>query len=175
VDDAVFDLRKDLDGGDHFDAIDKIAESVGTRQETIERFRLARTLLGWLTGFGSTVALVIVFAGVLGMAAVYYPFSRHMIRWPGVTLVVSGVSYLIAGWVISAFAGPWESAWCSFVDDSSCNLAIDVSSELLSVAAEAVTLPSIIATAVGIIGVVGAQFAPGHWRREDQEVDDNQQ
>jgi hypothetical protein len=175
VDSAIVELRNDLDRNDRFDAVDKIAESVGTRQETLERFRLIRTSLGLLTGLVGTVALAIVIIGVLAMAAVFHWFARHMIRWPGVTLIFCGLSYLIVSWSISALVGPWESAWCSFVDASSCNLAVDVGSELLSNAGDALTMPSIIATLLGIVIMVGAHFAPDHWSPREQQNGNNRQ
>lgn len=175
VDDAIVELRKDLDSDDRFDAVDKIAESIGTRQETMERFRLIRTSLGLLTGLGGTVALAIVIIGVLGMAAAFHPFARHMIRWPGVTLVVCGLGYLVVSWSIFVLLGPWESAWCSFVDASSCNLAIDIGGELLSDAGNALTMPSITTTLLGIAAVVGARFAPEQWRRGEQNNGNSRQ
>lgn len=163
VDRAIVELRKDLDRYDRFDAIDQIAQTIGIRQETMEQFRLLRTSLGLLTGLARMVASAIVVLGVLSMATVFYPFPRHMITWPGVTLIVCGLSYLIAGWSASAFLSPWESIWCSFVEVSSCNLVIDVGSELLSQAADSMTMPSIITILVGIIATAGAQFAPEQW------------
>ncbi len=163
MDGAIVELRKDLDSADRFDGINRIAESIGTRQETMERFRLVRTSLGLFTGLGGTVALAIVVIGILGIAAVFYPFPRHMLRWPGVTLVVCAISFLVVGWSISTFLGPWESLWCSFVEESSCNLAIDVGSELLLDAAGALTMPSIVAAVIGGSAIAGARFVPLNW------------
>ncbi len=165
IDDSIENLREDLDDRGRYSAVDKIAESVGSRQETLERFRFARTILRLLVGAMAIVALVVFVAAIAGMAGVFYPYPKHMSRWPGVTLVVCGVMFMIIALSVSSFVGVWESLWCPFVEVPSCNLTIDVASELLSDAATGMTLWSIAVTAVGILAIVAARFLPAqHFR-----------
>ena len=168
IDDSIDNLREDLDDAGRFSAIDKIAESVGSRHETLERFRFARTILRLLVGAMAIIALVVFVAAIAGMAGVFYPYPKHMARWPGVTLVVCGVMFMVVGLSISSFVGVWESLWCPFVEVPSCNLIIDVASELLSDAANGMTLWSIAVTAVGILAIVSARFLPAQHLRGAQ-------
>ena len=143
-----------------FSAIDKIAESVGSRHETLERFRFARTVLRLLIGTLSIVAFILFLATVAGIAGVFYPYPKHMARWPGITLVVCGVMFIVVGLSISSFVGVWESLWCPFVEVPSCNLTIDVAGELLHDAANGMTLWSIVVTAAGVLALIAARFLP---------------
>ena len=168
IDDSIANLREDLDDKGRFSAIDKIAESVGSRHETLERFRIARTTLRLLVGAVAIVAAIVFVAGVAGISGVFYPYPKHMARWPGITLVVCGVMFLIVGLSISWFVGVWESLWCPFVEVPSCSLTIDVTGELLHDAANGMTLWSIALTAVGILAIVAARFLPAEHMRGAQ-------
>ena len=168
IDNAINNLREDIDDRGRYSAVDKIAQSVGSRHETLERFRFARTILRLLVGAVAIAALIVFVAAVAGIAGVFYPYPKHMARWPGVTLVVCGVMFIVIGLSVSSFVGVWESLWCPFVEVPSCNLAIDVASELLSDAATGMTLWSIAVTAVGILAIVAARFLPAQHLRGAQ-------
>ena len=168
IDDSIDNLREDIDDRGRYSAVDKIAQSVGSRHETLERFRFARTILRLLVGAVAIAALIVFVAAVAGIAGVFYPYPKHMARWPGVTLVVCGVMFIVIGLSVSSFVGVWESLWCPFVEVPSCNLAIDVASELLSDAATGMTLWSIAVTAVGILAIVAARFLPAQHSRGAQ-------
>ena len=168
IDNAINNLREDIDDRGRYSAVDKIAQSVGSRHETLERFRFARTILRLLVGAMAIVALIVFLAAVAGIAGVFYPYPKHMARWPGVTLAVCGVMFIVIGLSVSSFVGVWESLWCPFVEVPSCNLTIDVASELLSDAATGMTLLSIVTTAVGILAIVAARFLPAQHLRGAQ-------
>ena len=168
IDDSIDNLREDIDDRGRYSAVDKIAQSVGSRHETLERFRFARTILRLLVGAVAIAALIVFVAAVAGIAGVFYPYPKHMARWPGVTLVVCGVMFIVIGLSVSSFVGVWESLWCPFVEVPSCNLTIDVASELLSDAATGMTLWSIAVTAVGILAIVAARFLPAQHLRGAQ-------
>ena len=168
IDDSIDNLREDIDDRGRYSAVDKIAQSVGSRHETLERFRFARTILRLLVGAVAVAALIVFVAAIAGIAGVFYPYPKHMARWPGVTLVVCGVMFIVIGLSVSSFVGVWESLWCPFVEVPSCNLAIDVASELLSDAATGMTLWSIAVTAVGILAIVAARFLPAQHLRGAQ-------
>ena len=168
IDNAINNLREDIDDRGRYSAVDKIAQSVGSRHETLERFRFARTILRLLVGAVAIAALIVFVAAVAGIAGVFYPYPKHMARWPGVTLVVCGVMFIVIGLSVSSFVGVWESLWCPFVEVPSCNLTIDVASELLSDAATGMTLLSIVTTAVGILAIVAARFLPTQHSRGAQ-------
>ena len=165
IDDSIDNLREDLDEAGRYSAIDKIAESVGSRHETLERFRFARTVLRLLIGALSVVAFVVFVAAIGGISGVFYPYPKHMARWPGIALIVCGVVFFVVGLSVSSFVGVWESLWCPFVEVPSCNLTIDVASELLSDAATGMTLWSIAVTAAGILAIAAARFLPAEHLR----------
>lgn len=168
IEDSIDNLREDLDESDRFSAIDKIAESVGSRHETLERFRFARAVLRLLIGAMAMAALIVFIAAIAAIAGVFYPYPKHMARWPGITLVVCGVTFAIIGLAVSSLVGVSESLWCPFVEVSSCNLTIDVASELLSDVANGITLWSIAVTAAGILAIFAARFLPAEHLRGDQ-------
>ena len=168
IDDSIDNLREDIDDRGRYSAVDKIAQSVSSRHETLERFRFARTILRLLVGAVAIAALIVFVAAVAGIAGVFYPYPKHMARWPGVTLAVCGVMFIVIGLSVSSFVGVWESLWCPFVEVPSCNLTIDVASELLSDAATGMTLLSIVTTAVGILAIVAARFLPAQHLRGAQ-------
>ena len=168
IEESIDKLREDLDDSGRYSAVDKIAESVGRRHETLERFRFARTVLRLLVGAFSIVATIVFVAAVAGIAGVFYLYPKHMARWPGITLVVCGVIFIVVGLSISSFVGVWESLWCPFVEVPSCNLTIDVAGELLHDAANGMTLWSIAVTAVGIFAIFAARFLPAEHLRGAQ-------
>ena len=165
IEDSIDNLREDLDDSGRYSAVDKIAESVGSRHETLERFRFARTVLRLLVGALSIVATIVFVAAVAGIAGVFYPYPKHMARWPGITLVVCGVIFIVIGLSVASFVGVWESLWCPFVEVPSCNLSIDVAGELLHDAANGMTLWSIAVTAAGILAIIAARFLPAEHSR----------
>ena len=168
IEDSIDNLREDLDDTGRFSAIDKIAESVGSRHETLERFRFARTVLRLLVGALSIAATIVFAAAVAGISGVFYPYPKHMARWPGITLVVCGVIFIVVGLSISSFVGVWEFLWCPFVEVPSCNLTIDVAGELLHDAANGMTLWSIAVTAAGILAIIAARFLSAQHLRGGQ-------
>ena len=101
IDDSIDNLREDIDDRGRYSAVDKIAQSVGSRHETLERFRFARTILRLLVGAVAIAALIVFVAAVAGIAGVFYPYPKHMARWPGVTLVVCGVMFIVIGLSVS--------------------------------------------------------------------------
>ena len=160
IDNSIEELREDLDESLQFSAVDKIAQSVGSRHHTFERFRFVRTVLHLLTGVISVLAVLIFLVAMAGIAGVFYPYSKHMMRWPGITLVICGVTFLVVGLLISSFVGVWESIWCPLVEVPSCSLTIDLTSELLSDAASGMTVLSVLVTLAGILAIVAARFVP---------------
>ena len=164
VDASIANLQEDLDEQGRFSAVDKIAESVGSRHETLERFRLARSILRLLVGAVAVVAVIVFVAMIAAIAGVFYTYPKHMARWPGITLIVCGVLYVVIGLSISSFVGVWESLWCPFVEVPSCSLTIDVASELLSDAANGMTLQSVAVIAAGVLAIAAAHFLPPRHR-----------
>ena len=122
-------------------------------------------VLRLLVGGLSITAIIVFVAAIGGIAGIFYSYPKHMARWPGLTLVVCGITFVVIGLSISSFVGVWESLWCPFVEVPSCNLAIDVASELLSDAANGMVLWSIAVTAVGILALVAARFLPAQHLR----------
>ena len=82
IDDSIDNLREDIDDRGQYSAVDKIAQSVGSRHETFERFRFARMVLRLLVGGLSITAIIVFVAAIGGIAGIFYSYPKHMARWP---------------------------------------------------------------------------------------------
>ena len=114
IDDAIAELREELDDQDRLDLIAKAAENNNqTKAEFLDknvdrgadllgysfpgvRDIIARGKVGiWLT-------IVLMVAGVVLMSIVHLPHLASGLRYPGLTLLFSGLLFLIIGLVLSS-------------------------------------------------------------------------
>ena len=113
IDETLDELRRDLDGQDRIDLVAKAAEQehpegyrvdpVKTREEFLDDLEILRDVIDraqstWLA------VLVMVVAAVL-MAAVHLPHLASSLRWPGLTLLLSGLVFLVVGLVMKYVLG----------------------------------------------------------------------
>ncbi len=113
IDDAVADIRRELQRNDRFDVLEWLADESGdlTRADIEEQAESLRAVVSAANGPRRLVALAIVVLGSLLLAAVHLPKPAEMLRWPGVTLVMGGGVCLIVGFVLnSAIPGQLNSA-----------------------------------------------------------------
>ncbi len=102
VEEAVADIRRDLQPGDKLDLLEWLASQPGgpVRADIDARTAFLKEALGTANGLGNTIALAMVVLGSLLSALVHLPRPAAMLRWPGITLLVGGVVCLVAGFVV---------------------------------------------------------------------------
>ena len=98
ITDAIEEFRRELEPDDRLDLVCKIAEKEGVSETEIRQG--AADIRSWLTGFqslGQTAALVIVAAGTIIIGLMHLPRLASVLRWPGITLLLSGAVCYLAG------------------------------------------------------------------------------
>ena len=135
IQDAVADIRRDLQRNDQFDLLEWLAgESEDTTRADIEeQAESLREVVNTANGPGRFIALTMVVLGCLLMAVVHLPNPANMLRWPGITLSIGGGICLVVGFVLnSAIPGQFNGAiaraasYSSEVPVSAINLAGDL-------------------------------------------------
>ena len=104
IDDAVRDVRRDLQPGDRLDLLEELSENSEdiSRQDIDEQAETLRDTASAANGVGRIVALVLVIVGSLLLAAIHFPRPADMLRWPGVALLMGGGVCLIVGLVVNS-------------------------------------------------------------------------
>ena len=104
VENAVSDIRRELQRGDRFDVLDWLAEDSEdlSREDIQEQAESLRDVVSTANGTGKVIALTMVVIGILLLAAVHFPKPSEVLRWPGITLVMGGGVCLIVGLVLNS-------------------------------------------------------------------------
>ena len=135
IDDAIADIRRNLQRNDRFDLLEWLAEESedASRADIEEQAESLREVVRTANGPGRLIALAMVVLGCLLMAVVHLPRPAEMLRWPGITLVVGGGVCLIVGFVLnSAIPGQFNDvivrgvSYSPDVPVSAINLAGDI-------------------------------------------------
>ncbi len=104
IDDAIDRLRERLDGQDRWDIIGQIAawNTDLTEEELREDIDEVRTWVSRSRDFGKTVTLALVIAVSFIMAMVQFPSLTNGLRWPGLTLMLTGGFFFVLGKVLES-------------------------------------------------------------------------
>ncbi len=100
MDDAIASIREELDEQDRLDLIHRLAlwNDDFTEAELRSDFDASRR---WLNRgrdkLGKPAAWAMLIAGTIIMALIYYPKVKNMLRWPGITLFLTGVVFFVTG------------------------------------------------------------------------------
>ena len=110
IDDATAELRKELDEEDRLDLVAKAAEQNNqTKEEFLEDLDTARDVIN-LSELGLWLTILVMVVGAVLMAVVHIPRLSSALRWPGITLFLSGLVFLAIGLV-------WKSQLSNVFDD----------------------------------------------------------
>ena len=104
IDDAIEDIVEELDDQKRLDIIAEAAEAEEegqTREEFLDDTDTLRDVID-RGGLGVIGAIVIIVVGSILMAMVQIPRLASGLRWPGMTLLLSGLVFLIIGVVAKA-------------------------------------------------------------------------
>ncbi|PZC49062.1 MAG: hypothetical protein C1O27_000431 [Chloroflexi bacterium] len=157
INDALSDLRQRLDSDGYLDLVDRLAEDVGSREAVVRDAETTRTWLRFGTWLGPWLALGLMAFSTIAMGLIFSPFVPHMLRWPSLSLLISGLEFLTLGLAatqnrlgfISSACGRGE-AGCSLITDVAKHLTQDVGSSLIA--------PSAFIVVLGVIGMVASFF-----------------
>ena len=165
IEDAVADIRRDLQRNDRFDLLEWLAEESedATRADIEEQAESLRQVVSAANGPGRLIALAMVIVGVLLMAAVHFPRPAEMLRWPGVTLVMGGGVCLLVGFVLnSAIPGQFKdvivrtASYSPEVPTSVISLAGDLTESFARQATAGFIQPSLTIVVIGALIVVAS-------------------
>ena len=100
MDDAIDRIKQELDGQDRLGLIQRLAQWNDDFTEAELRDDI-ETIREWLnrgrTDLGKPAAWAMLIAGSIVMGVIYYPSLKNALRWPGVTLFLTGLVFFIAG------------------------------------------------------------------------------
>ena len=104
MDDAIARVREELDDQDRLDLIHQIAvwNDDFTEAELRSDIDTARDSLNWGRKFGKAVAPAMLIAGSILLGLVHYPSLKNGLRWPGLTLFLTGLVFFIGGKVLES-------------------------------------------------------------------------
>ena len=157
IDDAIADVREDLQPNDRLDLLEALTDDPKERAELDEQAEALREGLSEVNGRGRLLALAVVAVAGLLLAAVHLPRREAMLRWPGVALLVGGGLSLVAGLVLNSGLPALlrELATEAASDDDVPVAAIELAGDLLETFIREVTSGFMPATvAVMVVGVV---------------------
>ncbi|MDP6549778.1 MAG: hypothetical protein QF659_06875 [Dehalococcoidia bacterium] len=109
MDDAIEQIREELDERDRLDLIHRITDWNDSISEAEVRSELddGRTQMNRGRKFGKPLALIMVIGGSILMGLVHFPSLAHGLRWPGVALVITGVMFFITGKLLESRVPDW--------------------------------------------------------------------
>ena len=104
IDDALGEIRQELQMNDRLDLLEKLAESSDgpTREEIHQQAVFIRDTVSTVSGTGGIVALLVVIVGSLLLAALHIPHPKSMLRWSGLPLLFGGGMCLVVGFVLNS-------------------------------------------------------------------------
>ena len=164
IDNAIDELRADLDGQDRIDLVAKAAKQNGeTKEEFLDRRSLdvVRNVIDQ-TGIGLAAFVGIIFLASLAMAAVHFPHIGSGLRWPGLTLLSTGLTFLILGLVMkSVLPNLTDDLITSGTTDSPIppemvTISADVIISMAKKVAGAFIVPSIVVAVIGLLLLVAS-------------------
>ena len=104
MDEAIAGIRAELGEGDRLDLIQQIADYDDelTEEEIRSEIADARKWVSRSGDFGTVVSLAMIIGGSIIMGLIHLPSLSGALRWPGITLLLTGVFYYVAGTVLES-------------------------------------------------------------------------
>jgi hypothetical protein len=104
MDNAIARVREDLNSGDRFDLIQQIAKwDTDTTEEQIRSdLNEGRDWISKVNNFGDMASLIMVIGGAAAMGLIFFPSLGGMLRWPGITLFITGGFFFVLGKIAEA-------------------------------------------------------------------------
>ena len=162
IDRAIAELREGLDSQDRIDLIAEAAENNNqTKVDFLDsNIDPARNVID-ISRVGVGLALVMIVLGVVFMGAVHIPHMASSLRWPGLTLFLSGLVFLVVGVLSKALIKDPLNPASERISDlppSMITIINDVFETLASDVAGGIIRLSVIVLVIGLVMLVGSFF-----------------
>ena len=166
MDDAIAQIKAKLDDGNRLDLIHRFAVwSDGvTEPELRSNIATARDRLNTGRKFGKPAALAMLIAGSILLGLIHFPSLKNGLRWPGLTLFLTGLVIFIGGKVMeSQLPGrlrelvAHRAGQVSDIPPSVTDLVGDLLVSFGNQLAEGIAAPALILLIVGAL-LFGASF-----------------
>ena len=165
IDEALEELRKELDEQDRLDLVSIAAEQNNqTEEDFLDDLDIVRSSIEQ-GKIGSWLAILMMVGGAVLMALVHLPHLGSGLRWPGLTLCLSGSVFLIIGLVLkSQLPGQFDdllnqgTSPASLIPPTMIDIIGDVLGSLATDVAGGLIAPSIVMMVIGVVLLVGSFF-----------------
>ncbi len=109
MDDAIQQVREELDDEDRLDLIRRIAvwNDEYTEEELRSDIDEGRDWVNSIQEFGKPLALVMLVLGSVLLALIHYPSLKNGLRWPGLTLFLTGLVFFVSAKVFDSRVVEW--------------------------------------------------------------------
>ena len=165
IDDGLDEIREELDDQERLDLVEIAAKQNNqTKAEFLDEVDPIRDVID-ASALDGWFALLVIAVAVIIMGVVHLPHLASSLRWPGTTLFMSGLFFLVAGIVLkivlsdrgedllergTGAVAPIPPTMITIISDVLTSLGKDVAGELLG--------PSIIIMVIGVVMIVGSIF-----------------
>ena len=159
IDEAIQQLREDLDPLDRLDLVAKAAEQNDrTVQEFLDDLDTGRDVID--VAADRWIALLIIILAVVFMATVHFPHLSSALRWPGITFLLSGVVYLVLGMLAKSqlLEDPLDKANADPIPPSLVDIINDVSGSMSAEVAGGIRTVAITIMVIGAAMIVVSFF-----------------
>ena len=155
IDEAIDEIRVDLDSRERLDLIDIASENNDqTREDFLKDVDIVRDIISQ-TDLGVFLTMMAIIGGSLAMSFVHIPHMASGLRLPGMTLFFSGLIFLIIGLVFKSQAKDLgndlldKGAENSPIPGSMIDIITDVVTSMASEVASGFVTPSIVMMVAG--------------------------
>jgi len=165
IDETLEEVKTELDEQDRLDLVAVAAEQNGqTKEEFLDDLEPLRDIIGRTEG-GRWLALLMLVGGAVLMAFIHLPRLSSALRWPGLTLFLSGLVFLVLGLVLKAQLPDRLDdllsqgvSGVSPIPPTMIDLISDVLTAMSSEVAGGFIAPSTTVLAIGLAMFVGSYF-----------------
>ena len=162
IDDAIEELRENLDDQDRIDLVAELAEHNGqTTQDFLDDIDPVRDVVD-RSEFGGVLAIVAIIVATVLMMGVNFPHLASGMRWPGMTMLLTGLPFLILGLATGILSDRFDDVLkesdtdVSNIPPTMVNVITDVLTSLASDVAGGFIGPSIVIMVIGFVLLVGS-------------------
>ena len=160
IDEAIEEIRVELDDQDRLDVIAQAAEQDNqTKEEFLDDVDLLRDVID-RSEVGQLLTILAMVLGLLAMSFIQLPRLASALRWPGITLISSGLVFLILGLVLKTdpFGNLLEHQDSDHIPPTLVQIINDVYSSMTGdVAGGFISVP-ITLMVIGLVLLVGSFF-----------------
>ena len=156
IDEALEEITKELDDQQRLDLVAKAAEQNNqTREKFVDELDVGRNIIKRV-GLGSIAAILIVCVVMMGL--LYLPHVSSSLRWPGLTLLLSGLVVFVLGLVAKSqlLESPLNRADVSPIPPSLVDIINDVSNSMVADVGSGIVNIAIVVLVIGLVMVAGS-------------------